>query len=562
MPFQQQHEYISGIEPAVTAFANDYAKLPHEETVEASVRECPVLVVGAGPTGLLLASELRRRGVPCHVIDARPGPLHWDRATVVHPRSLQIFEAMGLIDKLLDAGCRQRVIKVYSGGKRLGEIDLSTSGSIYGFNLGVSEEVTESILTGYLREQGGEVTRSSRLVGLKPYPGGVLAEIERDGLRSQMDAQWVVGCDGIHSATRELSGIGFEGHKFAKQWAVFDATLEGWTDTYEGIFAYHDILPIILTALPGKRWRVYLRPGSEMSDLVADATSTLRLYAPAASFIDVENPTRFTCYTKVATQFRSGRVFLAGDSAHLCSPAEGHGMNTGIQDAFNLAWKLALVHHGAADPSLLDSYESERRPIAETITESGDVFEQAQTLTDPAEREKRDQAIRAMLSDPENLHQQVMAETELIIDYAHSPIVMGDASKELAAGFRLPDTIQIQGADASHCGLHQLAHRAGHTLLLLAGPGADKTAFANLHLALQEFVKDSQVFETVVSMDTRTDGPVQTGQLEPFSASLLGVDRMTLLAMRPDGYIGLRADREHLAALGRYRTLVHAGTPQ
>ena len=363
---------------------------------------------------------------------------------MVHPRSLQIFEALGLVEKLLDAGCKQRVIKIYSGGRSLGEIDLSLSGSIYGFNVGVSEEVTESILTDYLHKMGGEVTRSSRLVGLTPYPGGVLADIENNEDRYQIDASWVVGCDGIHSATREMSGIDFEGHKLAKQWAVFDATVEGWSDTYEGVFAYHDILPIILTALPGERWRVYIRPSSEESDLVADATSTLRAYMPAASFVRVENQTRFNCYTKVATRFRSGRVFLAGDSAHLCSPAEGHGMNTGIQDAFNLAWKLALVQRGTAGANLLDSYEAERRPVAETITQSGDAFEQAQTLTDPAERNKRDQAIRAMLRNPEDLHHQVMSETELIIDYSRSPIVTGSSTDKLAAGFRLPEAITVQ----------------------------------------------------------------------------------------------------------------------
>jgi 2-polyprenyl-6-methoxyphenol hydroxylase-like FAD-dependent oxidoreductase len=188
----------------------------------------PVLVVGAGPTGLLLAAELQRRGVPCHLIDARPGPLHWDRATVVHPRSLEVFESLGLVGRFLDAGTRQRAVKVHSGGQVLGTMDLSTCGSIYGFNLGVSEEVTESILTDYLHEQGGEVNRSSRLVGLKPHPECVLAEIERDGGRYQVEARYVLGCDGIYSPTRDLSGIGFEGHDIAKPWAVFDATLQGW----------------------------------------------------------------------------------------------------------------------------------------------------------------------------------------------------------------------------------------------------------------------------------------------------------------------------------------------
>ena len=112
---------------------------------------------------------------------------------------------------------------------------------------------------------------------------------------------------------------------------------------------------MILTALPDQRWRVYLRPSSPVSDLVADASATIGRYLPTFGFDGVENPTRFHCHTKVARRFRSGRVLLAGDAAHVCSPAQGHGMNTGLQDAVNLAWKLALVCHGLCDPVLLDS---------------------------------------------------------------------------------------------------------------------------------------------------------------------------------------------------------------
>jgi 2-polyprenyl-6-methoxyphenol hydroxylase-like FAD-dependent oxidoreductase len=538
---------------------NDAARWTQGENPPPPSPWVTVLVIGAGPTGLLLAAELQRRGVQCHLIDAQPAPMHWDRATVVHPRSLQIFEAIGQVDKLLDAGCKQRLIAIHSGGKSLGRIDLSTCGSVYGFNLGVSEEVTESILTEYLHQQGGHVNRSSRLVELTPHAEGVVAEIESNGERYLMGAHWLVGCDGIHSPTRELSGIGFEGHKLARQWAVFDATVEGWTDTHEGIFVYEDIVPIILTPLPGKRWRVYLRPSSPESDLVADAASTLHTYVPAASFTRVESPTRFTCYTKVATRFRAGRVFLAGDSAHLSSPAEGHGMNTGIQDAFNLAWKLALVHDGTANSRLLDSYQAERRPIAEMITQSGDMFEQAQLLTDPTERDRRDQATRDMLSHPKDLHQEVMAETELVIDYSDSPIVTGNACRGLAAGYRLPDNVTVKWPDTTPCGLHQLAHRADHTLLLLAGPAADADVLADLHAALQKVAKDSPLFAEAFAIATPAKVPVKVGRIDRSTADQLGIDGITLLAMRPDGYIGMRSDHDHLRDLRYYCTLIQEG---
>src|SRR5271170_4648064 len=152
-----------------------------------------VLVVGAGPTGLLLGSELRRRGIECHIIDAHPTSLPWDRATVVHPRSLEVFDSLGLVEALLAAGVKQRVARIHSGGGVLGEIDLSICGSRYGFNIGISEEVTESILTEYLHRQNGKVINSSSLIGLADHEGGLLATVQREGTTEQVLAQWVVG---------------------------------------------------------------------------------------------------------------------------------------------------------------------------------------------------------------------------------------------------------------------------------------------------------------------------------------------------------------------------------
>jgi len=517
-----------------------------------------VLVVGAGPTGLLLASELERRGVACHLIDDRSAPQHWDRATVVHPRSLEVFAALGLIDRFLDAGCLQRTVTAYSGGEVLGRLDLSTCGSVYGFNLGLSEEVTEAILTDHLHEHGGEVRRSCRLVGLTQHRDGVLAEIEREGERYTVEARWVVGCDGLHSPTRELSGIGFVGHDIDLPWAVFDATLQGWTDTFEAVVVYLETIPVVLTALPGQRWRVYTRPGSPEADFVADAAAVIRRYAPAVSCVDVENPTRFHCHSKLATKYREGAVFLAGDAAHACSPAEGHGMNCGLQDAFNLAWKLALVHHGAAAAGLLDSYEAERRPAAETVIQSGELTEEAQTMTDPTRRGERDRTLRALLADPKTRHQEVVAETELNIDYGRSPIVTGTDNDRLAPGARLPTTIRVRRPDGRECHLHELARTAGHTLLLLGAPAADGTTLAEHCLAMRKFVAGSPLFDAIVALGPRAEPSDGIGRLEPGAAAQLGVHSTTLLAVRPDGYVGLRSDTDHMRALEHYCRLVQS----
>lgn len=493
------------------------------------VERTSVLIVGAGPTGLLLAAELHRRGASCKLIDAQPEPLRWDRATVIHPRSLELFESLGLVDRFLEAGTKQRNIKMYSGGELLGSLDLAECGSPYGFNLGLSEEVTEAILSHYLRALGGVVHRSARLVAATTCGDGVLAEIEQDGSRYRVRAEWLVGCDGLHSRTRELGGMVLEGHDIDAPWAVFDATIAGWTDDFEVNVGYLDSVPVILTALPARRWRVYLRPSSAESDLAEDAASTVRRYLPAATFVDVANPTRFHCASKVANRFRSGRVLLAGDAAHLCSPAQGHGMNTGLQDAFNLAWKLALVCDGAADASLLDSYEAERRPIAEMVARSGDLTEQGQMVAGAAQRRDRDAAIRNTFTAPVSRHNEIVAETELNVDYSASPIVFGASGGALSAGQRGPSTIPVRSA--------------GHTLVLARDTTAEDGEFAHLRNALQIVVEGSPVFENVQTVDMNDSS---------------GNSETTLLAVRPDGYVGMRCERDHLALLERYESLITA----
>jgi 2-polyprenyl-6-methoxyphenol hydroxylase-like FAD-dependent oxidoreductase len=517
--------------------------------------DAPVLVVGAGPTGLLLAAELQRRGIGCRLIDAQPGPMHWDRATVVHPRSLEVFESLGILGPFLAAGVKQRAARLHSQGRLLGEIDLSTCGSRHGYNLGLSEEVTESILTDYLRQQGGEVIRSHRLVTLEHHQEGVIAGIECDGSREQVSFQWVVGCDGLHSITRQLAGIGLAGHDIPEPWAVFDATASGWPEAFDANYAYLDEIPVIMTALPDHRWRVYLRPSSPDSDLVVDAALTIGRYHREVALNDISNPNRFHCHTKVATQFKAGPILLAGDAAHVCSPSQGHGMNSGVQDAFNLAWKLALVCGGDCSTKLLDSYEAERRPVAEMITRSGDQSEHAHTLTDPAERRARDKTLRSVFADPELRHQEVIAEAELDIDYGDSPIVMGDTNEALNPGQTLPDTIQIQRASGEVGLLHDLTNRTGHTALLIGGSSSHQEDLARLNISVRSAGHPSLLEATIVAT-TQVDDHEGWERLDLDAADRLGVTGVTLLAVRPDGYIGLRADRDHLEALATYQPLL------
>jgi hypothetical protein len=205
-------------------------------------------------------------------------------------------------------------------------------------------------------------------------------------------------------------------------------------------------------------------------------------------------------------------------------------MNSGLQDAFNLAWKLALVCDGVADSSLLDSYEAERRPVAEMVVRSGDITEQGQVLTDPAERRDRDAAIRATFAEPAPRHTEIVAEAELNVDYSASPIVFADAGGALAAGQRVPNTIPVRSG--------------AHTVVLVKDATIDDAEVESLVDALRKMVRGSRVFEAVVSLSVND------------MLDVLG--STALLVVRPDGYVGMRSERDHLAALERYLRLVTA----
>lgn len=519
-----------------------------------------VMVVGAGPTGLLAAAELHRRGVDCLVIDTHDRPMEWDRATVVHPRSLEIFESLGIVEPLLAAGVKQRGARLYAGGNLLGKIDLNLCGSRYPFNIGVSEEATEAVLTDYLNQQGGKVSWATKLVDLKQRGDGVLVTLEHEGVTTEILAQWVIGCDGHHSAVRKLTGIEQDGHDISEPWAVFDAGVSDWPHSFELNYAYLDEIPVILTALPGKRWRVYLRPSSPQSDLVAEALSTLKRYLPSPSFEEISHPARFDCHTKVAQRFRSGRILLAGDAAHTCSPAQGHGMNTGLQDAFNLAWKLALVCHGHCADTLLDSYQAERRPVADIVMASGDAAEVAQMARGPDERRTRDAAIRAVFADSASRHHEAVAEAELDVDYADSPIVMGERNDDIWPGQRLSDRIAVRLAAGGSRMLHHYAGREGHTAFLIGGASASPEDLSRLRLDMQPLC-DGSIIETMIALAVNSDVPGVDAYLEPATARRLGVADIMLLVVRTDGHVGLSARANHAETLAAYIELLRSHRP-
>jgi hypothetical protein len=357
---------------------------------------------------------------------------------------------------------------------------------------------------------------------------------------------------------RDVAGIAYAGSVPDEPWAVFDAGLAGWSAEWDLVQAFFDDPLVIITPLPGRRFRVYSRPQSRESDLVADARAVLDRYAPGVTFTDVHNPTRFLCHARVAERFRSGRVLLAGDAAHACSPSEGHGMNTGLQDAYNLGWKLALVCRGEAGEELVDSYDAERRPVAQRIVETGAAADAAQARLDQRERAHRNAALSATFSDPDAVQLELASGAEVDRYYDRSPIVSGVAQPGLAgpaAGRLLPLTAPVQLPDGPAGALHDVARRLGHTLFVLGGPGTSAADVGAVLGRLESKANPELVdaaYGFVVGEEQET-ADRRVGTMAAETAAQLGVEDITVLAVR-------RSRRDRTAARRRRRDRPLDGT--
>jgi 2-polyprenyl-6-methoxyphenol hydroxylase-like FAD-dependent oxidoreductase len=341
-----------------------------------------VLIVGAGPTGLMLANQLARRGVRVMIVDRHPGPSLQTRALGVQARTLEIYARLGIADRALELGKRGHGANMWSEGRRVGHVSFGDAGAMstpYPYILILGQDDNERIMGDKLREQGVEVQWNTELQALEQHPSHVVATLKSpDGATRNVAAAWVAGCDGARSAVRTLNGIDFPGAPYEHVFFVADLTATGRmvadeVNVYLGRDGFHLFFPMRGT----NHWRmVGILPPElrEQRDLdFAAVVPSLR--GAAGASLSIEACSWFSTYRihhRAAARFRDRRCFLLGDAAHVHSPVGAQGMNTGLQDAYNLAWKLALVVQGRAADSLLDSYEAERQPIAHRLLETTD----------------------------------------------------------------------------------------------------------------------------------------------------------------------------------------------
>jgi 2-polyprenyl-6-methoxyphenol hydroxylase-like FAD-dependent oxidoreductase len=336
-----------------------------------------VLVVGAGPTGLMLATQLMRRGVRPMIVDRHSGPAQQSRAMAVQARTLEIYSKMGIIDKSLELGARGTAANMWANGKHTARIpigDIGKSKSPFPFVLMLGQDDNERIMGEKLRELGVEVQWSTELTALEQQPEHVdVTLMLPDGGNRTVRAAWVAGCDGSRSPVRELSKITFPGAPYEHVFFVADTVATGAMKQGElNVYLWKDGFHLFFPMRGKDGWRVIgILPGDlrNRDDLAfEEVVPAIRREAGAnLSFKGCNWFSTYRIHHRAAERFRDRRCFLLGDAAHVHSPMGAQGMNTGLQDAYNLAWKLALVVKGRADAALLDTYEQERIPVARRL---------------------------------------------------------------------------------------------------------------------------------------------------------------------------------------------------
>ncbi|HKS99567.1 MAG TPA: FAD-dependent monooxygenase [Rugosimonospora sp.] len=505
--------------------------------------EIDVLVVGAGPTGLALARQLQVYGARVRVIDQLADRVHESRALAIQPRTLEVLAPLGVTGELVAAGNPAVQLRLHAG-RAVVPVALTDIGAVdtaYPYLLFLSQAQTEHILGA-----GVPVEREVRLVTLDP--GGATCRLRHgDGREEVVRARYVAGCDGAHSTVRQQAGIPFAGAAYPQTFVLADLEADGLEPgAVHGYLAGTGLLFFFPLGTPAT-WRLLAirRPGLDGAPVTVDELqSTVDEWAAPDPPV-LRDPvwmTDFRIHVRGAGRYRSGPLFLAGDAAHIHSPAGGQGMNTGIQDAVNLGWKLGYAVTGRARPELLDTYEAERAPVGQAVLRLTDRLFTLATAGNPLVRAARTRLVPVLA--PLAVRSAVLRRSafrttsELAIRYRSSPLstdLIG-GGRGPRAGDRLPDAPVVHNGQQTM--LHAVLGTAGYHLLL-CGDGADPARLVRR-------------WAGVVTVHRLTAGG--TGALrDPDGTALrrLGVGGRELrqILVRPDGYIGYRASGPDLAGV-------------
>jgi 2-polyprenyl-6-methoxyphenol hydroxylase-like FAD-dependent oxidoreductase len=547
--------------------------------------ETDVLIVGAGPTGLTMACELLRRGIPCRLLDKSDAPSQTSKALGIQSRTLEVFEDMGIVSQVLARGTRATAANIYEGNNRLVYLDLQNLKAPYPFVLVLPQSQTESILIELLHSLGGFVERSRELIAIQQKGDRVISLVahtnEGTQTAEEISASWGIGCDGTHSKIRKALGIEFEGSTYEEEFLLADVDLD-WSRTHDETHAWlhSDGLFAALPLPNSHQWRLFadVAPGEngEIPQASVELFKRLMIERTGDTTTTISNPTwlsNFRIHRRLANNYRCGRVFLAGDAAHIHSSFGGQGMNTGIQDAYNLAWKLALVINDEAPTALLDTYEEERRPIALDVLDNTHASTSLLITKNPALRFVRDRLLTSLASLDFVQERNLQNTSQLNVNYRSSSLsqnyygslsstmLLHDDRSETPsikdrfdfhtapkAGDRAPQGVCLRYPSDSKTSLFEQFKGTQFTLLLF--DGLSQTAQGYAHLVSIASWVESQLGDKVrpYIIIASSDKPAS---LDTNGAVLLDPERElhqtygagaeSLYLIRPDGYIGFRS---------------------
>ncbi|SDG65057.1 FAD-dependent monooxygenase [Paraburkholderia phenazinium] len=560
----------------------------------ASYDASPVLIVGAGPTGLAAAMSLARAHIPVRLIDKALQPDPHSRAIGIQARTLELFEQHRVVEPFLELGHRARAANLYSNGQRLARLDFDPLQTRYPYLLFLDQSVTERLLTEQLATLGVTVERGVELTEFVQGSAGLSASLLRaDGRSETMHPSYLIAADGAHSAIRHRLGMSFAGKTFEQTFLLADLQAEtGWPDDEFHIFASGEGLAALFP-MGGERYRLIadhspqpdsaeadaapadpdVAPGTEASAAPASGASSSFASAvspPPPSLGEccaiaerrIHHPVKFTelgwsahfhLNSRMVEQLRVERVFLAGDAAHVHSPAGAQGMNTGIQEAFNLGWKLARVLKGAAPDRLLDSYHLERHPIErEVLRQTSFVTQLAEADHGPLKllRERVMPALAALgpLRDAARL-----TVSELSIQYRRSPLTLErilDGGPR--AGERAPDALvhvvdgPLGRAPGIGC-IFDLHDPAFFSLFLMVAPSGAEDAPLDTSAGRIAAANAADLDRMGAAVERLLRGAVRiwrvtdvAGEGAPPLSESYGRTRPAFYLVRPDGYVSVR----------------------